>query len=72
MKRWLVVGMVLLSLVGCNSQKEPVSDTESRKVSRRGSITEYEYTLKSGVDVTCLVYNSVEKAGMSCDWAGLR
>ena len=60
MKRVLVLVTVSLALTGCGADVTPKA--------KPGNVNEITKTLEDGRQVTCLVYASGYRGGLSCDW----
>lgn len=67
-RRKLAVTLIVaaLALTGCGYGGNPESDDNAGGESR--NLYERSITLTDGRDVTCVVYQSGYKGGLSCDW----
>lgn len=64
MRRLLVALVCVLTFTSCTVDEGGNSPTQSVKG--------YNVKLPGGGTVICVVYNGMEKGGVSCDWEGRR
>lgn len=62
----VMVGTILALLTGCapgGNMDEPVAVDD-----RNGDVEERHVLLNDGRSITCIVYDSYQEGGISCDW----
>ncbi|MNW35821.1 hypothetical protein D3C74_128230 [compost metagenome] len=63
-KKLAALALVALALTGCASGNPDPATGEPTKLYERQVI------LRDGRELTCIVYTSSSKGGVSCDWEG--
>jgi hypothetical protein len=66
MKRLAIVAVAVLTLTGCGSGADNAAGTES------SNLIERTIDLTDGREVTCIIYGTGYRGGLSCDWGGAR
>ncbi|WP_443460607.1 hypothetical protein [Glutamicibacter arilaitensis] len=63
-KKLAALALVAVALTGCaNGNPDPATGQPSK-------LYERQVTLRDGRELTCIVYTSSHKGGVSCDWEG--